>query len=267
MRFVRIPAHHERPFRSNVSMPQVVVRVYAELNDFLPPAQRHEPVRRSCSPRTSVKDLIESAGVPHTEVDLVLVNGASVDFATLVQDGDRISVYPVFEALDIAGVTRVRPTPLRELRFVLDVHLGRLAAFLRLAGFDAVYRNDCEDAALVRLAAGGRVLLTRDQGVLKRRAVLRGYWLRSTAPQAQLAEVLRRFDLVSAVRPFSRCLRCNACLEPVPKAEVLADLPPRTRESYDEFRRCSGCRRVYWQGSHFQALRRRLDQAIAEAGP
>ncbi len=247
-------------------MPHATLRFYAELNDFLPPGARYQPVSRTCSPRTSVKDLIESTGIPHTEVDLILVNSRSVDFAYLVEDGDRISVYPVFEALDIAGVTQVRPTPLRDLRFVLDVHLGRLAAYLRLAGFDAVYRNDVDDVALAKLEAGGRVLLTRDRGLLKRRAVTRGYWLRSTAPQVQLAEVLRRFDLVGAVQPFSRCLRCNAPLASVEKADVFADLPLRTRDYYDEFLRCPDCRRIYWQGSHFRALRRRLDRAIAEAG-
>ncbi len=248
-------------------MPHATLRFYAELNDLLPPGARYQPVSRACSPRTSVKDLIESTGIPHTEVDLILVNSRSVDFAYLVEDGDRISVYPVFEAFDVAGVTQVRPAPLRDLRFVLDVHLGRLAAYLRLAGFDAVYRNDFDDETLAELAAGGRVLLTRDRELLKRRAVFRGYWLRSTDPQVQLADVLRRFDLVGAICPFSRCLRCNARLESVPKADILADLQPRTRESYNEFRRCSGCRRIYWQGSHFQALRRRLDQAIAEVGP
>jgi uncharacterized protein with PIN domain len=246
-------------------MPQATVRFYAELNDFVPSACRHQPMPRSFSARTSVKDLIEGAGVPHTEVDLVLVNGTSVDFAYLPQDGDQISVYPVFEAFDIAGVTRVRPEPLRDLRFVLDVHLGRLAALLRLAGFDAVYRNDFNDEALARLAAGGCVLLTRDQQLLKRRTVTRGYWLRSTSPQRQLAEVLRRFDLVGSVHPFSRCLRCNAPLEPVEKAAVLEELPPRTRQYYDHFCRCPDCRRIYWQGGHFQALRRRLDRGIAEA--
>ncbi len=163
-------------------MPRATLRFYAELNDFLPAEDRHQPVERPVHGRPSIKDLIEAAGVPHTEVDLVLVNGESVDFAYPVRDGDRISVYPVFESMDIAAVTRVRPEPLRELRFVLDVHLGRLAAYLRLAWFDAFYRNDVDDAELARIAAGGRVLLTRDQGLLKRRAVQRGYWLRATRP-------------------------------------------------------------------------------------
>ena len=246
-------------------MPRATLRFYAELNDFLPAEDRHQPVERPVHGRPSIKDLIEAAGVPHTEVDLVLVNGESVDFAYPVRDGDRISVYPVFESMDIAAVTRVRPEPLRELRFVLDVHLGRLAAYLRLAGFDAFYRNDVDDAELARIAAGGRVLLTRDQGLLKRRAVQRGYWLRATSPRAQLAEVLRRFDISGLVRPFCRCLRCNALVRPVSKAEVVEELPPRTRQFYDEFFRCPGCDRIYWRGGHFDALCRLLEQATNAA--
>ena len=246
-------------------MPQATLRFYAELNDFLPAENRDRSVERPFNVRPSIKDLIEAAGVPHTEVDLLLVNGESVDFAYPVRDGDRISVYPVFESLDIAAVTRVRPTPLRELRFVLDVHLGRLAVYLRLAGFDTVYRNDLDDAELAGIAAGGRVLLTRDQGLLKRRAVTRGYWIRATSPRTQLAEVLRRFDLSGAVRPFCRCLRCNARVRRVPKADVVTELPPRTRQYYDEFFRCPGCGRIYWRGGHFDALRRLLEHAMNEA--
>ena len=246
-------------------MPQATLRFYAELNDFLQPRHRDQVVERSFNVRPSIKDLIEATGVPHTEVDLLLVNGESVDFAYPVSDGDRISVYPVFESFDIAAVTRVRSEPLRALRFVLDVHLGRLAAYLRLAGFDTVYRNDLDDAELAGIAAGGRVLLTRDRGLLKRRAVTRGYWLRTTAPRAQLVEVLRRFDLARAVRPFCRCLRCNTLVRPVPKADVARELPPRTRQHYDAFHRCPGCDRIYWRGGHFDALRGLLEYAIHEA--
>jgi uncharacterized protein with PIN domain len=246
-------------------VPHATLRFYAELNDFLPPRDRHRPVERSFSPRTSIKDLIEAAGVPHTEVDLVLVNGVPAGFDRPIEDGDRISVYPVFESIDIGEVTRVRPEPLRELRFVLDVHLGRLAAYLRLAGFDAVYGNALDDPELAAIAAGGRVLLTRDQGLLKRRAITRGYWLRATSPREQLVEVLRRFDLAGAVRPFTRCLRCNALLRPVDKADVIAELQPRTRQHYDEFFRCAGCGRIYWRGGHFSALRALVERATNEA--
>lgn len=156
-------------------MSQVTIRCYAELNDFLPRQRRYRSFTHPWPGRTSIKDLIESLGIPHTEIDLILVNGKSVDFSYLVQPGDRISVYPVFESIDITPLVRVRPRPLREPRFVLDTHLGKLASYLRLLGFDTVYQNDADDATLARISATEhRILLTQDRGLLKRRLVTHG---------------------------------------------------------------------------------------------
>lgn len=225
-------------------------RFYAELNDFLPAESRGKELARRFSVPGSVKDFIESFGVPHTEVDLVLANGQSVDFAYSVRDGDRVTVYPVFESLDITSVTRVRPAPLRDLRFVLDVHLGRLAAYLRMAGFDVLYCNQADDGELAGVVARERrVLLTRDRYLLMRTAVDRGYWVRSTEPREQLREVARRFDLGGSMRPFTRCLECNNLLTDVPRESVLDRVPPGVAGK-DAFRLCPHCRRVYWQGSH-----------------
>jgi uncharacterized protein len=235
-------------------------RFYAELNDFLAPERRFTSSPFSFYTSTSVKDAIESFGVPHTEVDLVLVNGDPVDFGCGLRDGDRVSVYPVFEAFDISGLLRVRPKPLRVTRFVLDIHLGRLATYLRMAGFDTLYRKDSGDEELARISAGeGRILLTRDVGLLKRSVVTRGYRVRSTEPRVQLAEVLERFDLFGSLAPFERCLRCNAALIPAAKEAVANRLPPHTLEYYSEFRQCPECGRVYWKGSHF----RRMEKFIA----
>lgn len=242
------------------------VRMYAELNDFLPQVSRGRDVALTTD-RTSVKDLVERLGVPHTEVDLILVNGEPVGFDYLVRDGDRISVYPVFEAFDISEVTKVRPAPLRELRFAADAHLGRLATFLRLLGFDVVYQNDLPDEELARVTAEeGRVLLTRDRGLLKRTAVERGYCLRSDRLEEQLAEVVRRFDLGRLARPFTRCSRCNGVLVDVAKEAVLARLPPRTRERYDRFQQCEDCGQIYWQGTHLERLRPVLERALGGQG-
>ena len=143
-------------------MPVAYFRFYAELNDFLPPERRFTEFAYSFLDAAPVKDRIESFGVPHVEVDLILANGQSVDFAYRVQDGDRISIYPVFEAFDIAGLTRLRPEPLRDPRFVLDVHLGRLAAYLRMLGFDTLYQNHCADERLAEISQSEhRILLTR----------------------------------------------------------------------------------------------------------
>jgi uncharacterized protein with PIN domain len=237
-------------------MAEAGFRFYAELNDFLPPERRFIEFPYSFLDVATVKDRIESFGVPHTEVDLILVNGEAVDFAYRVKDGDRVSVYPVFEALDIAGLTRLRPEPLREPRFVLDTHLGRLAAYLRMMGFDTLYGNSSADEQLAQVSRDERrILLTRDVGLLKRGAVTHGCFVRETDARRQLAEVVRRFDLARLARPFSRCLRCNARLEMAAKEDVSAQLPARTAALYEEFWRCSECARVYWKGGHYRRMR------------
>jgi len=230
-------------------------RFYAELNDFLPRAARASVLTRQFDVGASVKDMIESFGVPHTEVDVVLVNGRSVDFSHRIDDGDRISVYPVFESLDVGEIVRVRPKPLREPRFVLDAHLGALARLLRLLGFDCSYRNNYSDTELVKTSASERrVILTRDVGVLKRSAVTHGYFVRATEPRDQALEVLRRFDLFGVIDPFRRCLSCNGLISPVAKEAVEDRLPRRTVLFYDEFRMCSDCGQIYWKGSHYARM-------------
>ncbi len=233
------------------------IRFYQELNGFLVEAQRHRTLECSLLGHPGVKDLIESFGVPHTEVDLVLANGDSVGFDYQVQPGDRIAVYPMFESLDISGTSRVRSEPLRHTTFVLDVHLGRLATLLRLLGFDTLYRTDFEDAEIVDISLSQRrIILTRDYGLLKRSAVTHGYFVRSQDPERQAREVLHRFDLARKTRPLSRCLVCNAVLEPVDPAEVHAELPHDVRGLHDDISRCTGCRRLYWPGTHFDSLRK-----------
>ena len=239
-------------------MPAACFRFYAELNDFLPPPDRQRWLERRFDVSGSVKDCIESFGVPHTEVELVLANGEPVEFSYQVRDGDAISVYPVFESFDVSPVPRVRAQPLRDLRFVLDVHLGRLAAYLRMAGFDAAYDNRAGDPELAAVVAKDRrVLLTRDRSLLMRSNVDRGSWGRSTEPKRQLAEVLGRFQLASSIRPFTRCMRCNGDLLPVAREEVWERLPERVRER-SEFRRCALCGQVYWEGTHHARMQKLL---------
>ena len=244
-------------------MPVANFRFYAELNDFLVPERRFTEFAYGFLNVATVKDRIESLGVPHTEVDLILVNGQSVDFTYRVQDGDRISVYPVFEAFDIAGLARLRPEPLRDARFVLDVHLGRLAAYLRMLGFDALYQNRCADECLAEISHHERrILLTRDVGLLKRGSVTHGYYLRATQPRQQLEEVVRRFDLARLAKPFSRCLRCNTLLAHVGKDQVRHQLPAQVALLHDEFLRCPDCGRAYWKGGHFRRMRQWIDASI-----
>jgi len=245
-------------------MAEARLRFYEELNDFLPEARRKVEFAQAFEGRRSVKDLIESLGVPHTEIEVILVNGASVGLDQVVGDGDRISVYPMFEALDVTPLLRLRERPLREARFAVDVPLGGLARYLRLCGFDAWYRNDASDDALAELsAAERRLLLTRDVGLLKRRSVTRGYFVRARRPREQLAEVCARLDLFGLFRPFERCARCNGVLRPVAKADVLERLEPGTREHFDAFHECAGCGRLYWHGSHAARIEAMVERVSA----
>lgn len=242
-------------------MSSVTFRFYEELNDFLAAERKKRDFAVPFRPQNSIKDMIESLGVPHTEVDLILVNGESVDFSYIVKPGDRISVYPVFEALDISGVTHLRPSPLRNTRFVLDTHLGKLARYLRLLGFDCLYSNVYGDAELAEISSSGeqRILLTRDHGLLKRKQVSHGYFVRENQPERQVREVLDRFDLHDTVNPFKRCTQCNGLIQAVGKDQLKKNLPGQVAEQFDEFSRCETCGRVYWKGSHYEHMIKIID--------
>jgi len=238
-------------------------RFYEELNDFLAPARRRQEFTVPCARQATTKHMIEARGVPHTEVELILVNGESVDFDRLMQDGDRVAVYPRFEAMDVTPLLRVRDTPLRETRFVADAHLGGLAHMLRMLGFDTLYDNHFHDDAIVAICENdGRIVLTRDRELLKRRAVTHGCYVHALKSEAQLREVVERLDLARSARPFTLCLHCNAPLRPVDKASVLDHLPPKVQVHYDHFSTCDVCGRVYWEGSHWRNMRRLLDGVL-----
>jgi uncharacterized protein with PIN domain len=232
-------------------------RFYAELNDLLPRPRRFVDFPHEFQGCPSIKDVIESLGVPHTEVEVILVNGLPRGFDYRLQDGDRVSVYPMFEAIDVGEGARVRASPLRQPRFVLDVHLGRLAAYLRLLGFDALYDRGMQDPELARLSASEqRILLTRDRQLLKRGQVTHAHLVRSLEPRVQCVEVVRRFDLIGLAAPFTRCLRCNAQLSRVKVSDVAERVPVWVRARASEVTRCAGCDRVYWRGTHFDWLER-----------
>ncbi|MCX7678883.1 MAG: Mut7-C ubiquitin/RNAse domain-containing protein [Spirochaetes bacterium] len=244
---------------------RIAIRFYEELNDFLPEKWRKREFELCFSGKRSVKDLIESIGVPHVEVDLILVNGESVGFDYIVQDGDRISVYPMFEMLDISQVTKLRPHPLREIRFVLDVHLRKLARYLRLFGFDVLFDETLDDAKLAEISSRQRrVLLTRDRGLLKRRIVERGFVIRNTDPRQQLLEVFKRLNLWSLCNPFSRCLECNGAIIPANDVPDEHAIPLGVRQWCNEYFRCVQCGKVYWKGSHYEKLARFVNRIMNE---
>jgi uncharacterized protein with PIN domain len=261
-------------------------RFYAELNDHLAAEQQYKTLEKSFFISGAVKDMIESFGVPHTEVDLILANGRPVDFSYQVQYGDRIAVYPVFESFDVGREQRLRPEPLRNPTFLLDVHLGKLAAYLRMLGFDAQYGRWLTDAELAQISAGKhRILLTRDRGLLKHGAITHGYWVRETDSRRQIEEVMHRFDLRRSIRPFTRCMACNGILEPISRERARTLMPRHSPERarrnaaaerfgapstplhpahpldrYEEFRYCEHCGRVYWKGSHYARMHQWIEQ-------
>jgi uncharacterized protein with PIN domain len=248
-------------------MAVATLRFYEELNDFLPHALRKRDIPLRFEPPAPVRHLVETVGVPHTEIELVLRNGESVDLEARVGDGDRLAVYPVFESFDVAPLLRLRAAPLREPRFAADAHLGRLARDLRLLGFDTVFANDVGDDALARRAAAEqRILLTRDRQLLMRREVTRGCYLRAARPEEQLAYLVRRLQLCGLIRPFSRCTACNTPVEAVPAAVVEPQLPPSVRRRHERFWRCAGCGRIYWQGSHWRAMAGRVARLCGSRG-
>jgi uncharacterized protein with PIN domain len=236
-------------------------RFYEELNDYLPPGQRKRTITRQITGTPSVKDAIEALGVPHTEIDLILVDGRSVRFTRRLQGGERVAVYPEFERFDISPLHRLRPRPLRVPRFVADVHLGTLARYLRLLGFDTRYGNGLDDAALADITSREkRTLLTRDVGLLKRKAVVRGQWLRSRDPERQLEEVVEALHLKRAFRPFTRCMTCNGVLVVIARKEVGGRVPARVYRRFRSFKQCRDCERIYWRGTHYLRLQRLVKQ-------
>ena len=238
-------------------------RFYEELNDFLPPHRRKVRFPATFDDSPSVKDTIESLGVPHTEIDVILVNGLSIDFSYRLHDGDDIAVYPVFESLDVTNVTRLRPAPLRTAAFICDVHLGRVARILRILGFDTLYRNDYKDPEIVAIARDEhRIVLTRDRGLLKHSAVTHGYCVRSTEWREQAHEIIERFDLQKVSVPFSRCALCNGIIARVEKNEIIGLLEDQTKKCYEAFSRCRSCGKIYWEGSHFVKLRELVSELI-----
>lgn len=237
------------------------------LNDLLPAEKRDTAFIHSFQMKASIKDTIEAFGVPHTEIDLLAVAGRFVDFQYIVKDGDAIDVYPPFTKIEASADVRLWSRPV-QTRFLLDIHLGRLAAYLRMLGFDTLYRNDYHDEELAAIAdREARILLTRDVGLLKRNLVKYGYWVRATDPEKQLVEVLGRYGPSELEGRFQRCLRCNEPLVEIAKDEIIDRLQPKTIEHYSQFSICPACQRIFWKGSHYQKMERLIARLQTQIKP
>jgi len=244
-------------------MPEVIFRFYEELNDFLSPRRRKKDFQVGFKGRESVKDMIEALGVPHTEVDLILVNGKSVDFGYIIQHGDRISVYPTFESLDIKDVTRLREVPLRQTRFIADINIRDIVKYMRALGLDVCYDASLSPREIIRISKReNRTILTKSRKLLKFRNVTHGIFIRPGTTVEQIRGIIDYLSLRALIEPFSRCLQCNIPLVGVSKDRILDRIPAKTREFYDEYSYCTACDRIYWKGTHYMNIKKVVDEIL-----
>ena len=242
----------------------IFIRFYEELNDFLPIFKQKTSYAVYFRENPTIKAIIESEGIPHTEVDLILMNGHSVTFQEKIHNNDYISVYPMFESFDISSVNVIRSKPLRELKFILDVHLGKLARYMRMLGFDSIYEKGFTDVELIRASIHeNRALLTRNRNLLMRKTVDRGYWIRNEKVFDQVFEVLHRFDLTNAIKWFSICTICNGKLNVVEEDVVRKQFPDFKFYPDTCFYRCDRCNHTYWNGSHCERFKKSIIEKIS----
>lgn len=244
-------------------MPFAKFSFHGALNFFLSRRQKNTTITHQFEWRSSIKDMIESIAPPHTEIELLIVNDKSVNWDYIVQDGDIVHAYPDFEAVDLAEKHRLIPPYQGKPKFILDTHLGRLAAYLRMMGFDTLYENDYEDDVLADISAKeNRILLTRDLGVLKRGIVIYGYFVRNTNPRQRLLEISGRYNLAKFIDAFGRCMACNGNLEAVNKETIREKIPQNTFDSFDDFQQCPSCEKIFWKGSHYEKMRVLIDDVL-----
>ena len=235
-----------------------------DLSVFLGSKAGDAVIERRLAEKTSVKDVIESCGVPHPEVDLILVDEQTVGFDHTLANDTKVEVFAVENRGTNRTEKRLQAVGIK--RFVADGHLGGLTRNLRLLGFDVACRQNADDRQLLEvMVRENRALLTRDRRLLMHAIVQHGYWPRSQNADEQTIEVVRRFDLSELIAPFTRCLRCNGPLEAAAKADIIGKLEPLTKIYYDEFRRCPECKQIYWSGSHFPKLQRRVEEIRSRA--
>ncbi|MDH3646889.1 MAG: Mut7-C ubiquitin/RNAse domain-containing protein [Gammaproteobacteria bacterium] len=240
---------------------QAEFRFYEELNDFLPDDKKRKSFTHAFTGNPSVKELIVSLGVPHTQCDLILVGDEPVSFSHRLQGGERVAVFPVFERFDISPANRLRPRPLRRSRFVLDFELKKLGRLLRLAGVDCAYHSELSDLDIIEIAsAEKRTILSRNEELLKHGRVTHAYQVQANDPPAQFREIIEAFDLRRSIKPLSRCTECNGQLRIADDSEVMDRLPFTMLATFDDFWQCEQCQHVQWKGSHYVQLATLLEQ-------
>ena len=238
-------------------------RFYEELNDFLPKHRRKTTFEAEFKGKRSIKDMIEALGVHHTEVDLILVNGISVDFNYILQNEDRVSVYPVFESLNISEVTLLRKIPLRRHKYLADINLGNIVKYMRVLGFDVYYDSLLSTRKIIEISKReNRVILTKSRKLLKFKDVTHGIFIRPGTTTEQIRQIIDYLDIKDNIKPFSRCLRCNTLLKSVLKDKILDRIPQKTKEFCDEYVQCQSCDKIYWKGTHFINMKKVVKQIL-----
>ena len=244
-------------------MPNGTFRFYEELNDFLPKHRRKTDFEATFKGKRSIKDMIEALGVPHTEIDLILVNGNSVDFNYIFQDEDRVSVYPVFESLNITNVTQLRKIPLRRTKFIADINLGDIVKYMRVLGLDLYYDPLLSTREIIEISKSeNRVILTKSRKLLKFKDVSHGIFIRPGTTTEQIRRIIEFLDIKDKIKPFSRCLRCNTLLNIVLKEKIIDRIPPKTKEFCNEYVQCRSCNKIYWKGTHFINMEKVVRQIL-----
>ena len=246
-------------------MPKAIFRFYEELNDLLPKHRQKTDSEVEFEGKRSVKDMIEALGVPHTEVDLILVNSESVNFSYIIKDADRISVYPVLESLNIENVTRLRPSPLRKTRFVADINLGDIVKYMRALGLDVFFDPSLSPLEIIAISKNkNRIILTKSKNLLKYKDVSHGILIRPESTTKQIACIIEYLDIKDRIKSFTRCLLCNSPLENISKKEIEDRIPPRTKEFCDGYVYCRKCDKIYWKGTHYIKMKNMIHEILGQ---
>ncbi|HOP46859.1 MAG TPA: Mut7-C RNAse domain-containing protein [Desulfobacteraceae bacterium] len=244
-------------------MPKVTLRFYEELNHFLKKDRRKTDFQVDYDNNRSIKDMIESLGVPHTEVDLILKNGESVDFSYIIKDGDRFSIYPAFESLNISKVTRLRKIPLRRTEFIADINIGDIVRYMRALGFDVFFDPLLTIREIIEISGReNRIILTKSRRLLKFSDVTHGIYVHPGKFPEQIKRIIQYLDIKDTVKPFSRCLLCNGLLLGVEKDKIINRIPQKTRSFCNEFSYCKKCDKYYWKGTHWIHMKEVLDRIL-----
>jgi len=214
------------------------------------------------SRRSSIKNIIESMGIPHTEIGKICIEREKVDFGFIPETAMTINIFEILPPFDVTCPTFLRPVPLKKIHFIADLNVSKLATLLRMSGIDAEISQDLSDNEIASLAyEKQRIVLSKDLGLLKHRKITFGRYVRSVYPEDQLKEIINFFNLKPHLQPFSRCLRCNTSLTPVGKKDILSRLQPKTRLFFHSFKICTQCDRIYWKGSHHEGMLKKMQQS------